>query len=285
MGNITAALVKELRERTGAGMMECKKALVEAKADIEEAVVILRKSGAAKAAKRAGKTAAEGVIVTALSKDAKSAYMVEINCETDFVARDASFNEFANKVAEKGLEVKTDNLEKLGLEQARQELAHKLGENVQIRRASYFEVAEGAIYAYNHGSRIGVLVALNPANAELGKDVAMHVAALNPQAINESNIDPALLKKEREIITDQAAQSGKPADIVEKMVDGRISKFVKEICLVDQPFVRDGEQTVGQLLKKAGTNVLQFVRFEAGEGIEKEVVDFAEEVRAQVKGE
>jgi elongation factor Ts len=285
MSAVTAAMVKELRERTGAGMMECKKALVEAKADIDEAVVILRKSGAAKAAKRAGKTAAEGVIVIATGDDAKTAYIVEINCETDFVARDASFTEFADRVAKAGLAAKTDNIEKLGVEQARQELAHKLGENLQIRRAHYICAEKGAVYAYNHGSRIGVLVALDKANPELGKDIAMHVAALNPQALNESNIDPTLLVKEREIITDQASQSGKPANIVEKMVDGRIAKFIKEICLVDQPFIRDGEQTVGQLLDKDGATVLEFVRFEAGEGIEKETVDFAEEVRAQVKGE
>lgn len=285
MSNITAAMVKELRERTGAGMMECKKALVEANADIEEAVVILRKRGVAKAAKRAGKTAAEGIIVTHVAADGKSAYIAEINCETDFVARDESFNKFAAMVAEKGLAAQTDDFSKLdGVEEARQELAHKLGENVQLRRAQ-FMTATGAVYAYNHGSRIGVLVALDKANEELGKDVAMHVAALNPQAIDESNLDQALLAKERDIVSDQARQSGKPENIIEKMVEGRIAKYIKEVCLIDQPFVKDNDHTVGALLKKAGATVTGFVRFEAGEGIEKEVVDFAEEVRAQVEGE
>lgn len=285
MSNITAAMVKELRERTGAGMMECKKALVEANADIEEAVVILRKRGVAKAAKRAGKTAAEGIIVTQVATDGESAYIAEINCETDFVARDESFKAFAAMVVEKGLAAQSDSFAKLeGVEEARQQLAHKLGENIQLRRAHYM-TAPGAVYAYNHGSRIGVLVGLDVANEELGKDIAMHVAALNPQAINESNLDQALLAKEREIVSDQARQSGKPENIIEKMVEGRIAKYIKEVCLVDQPFVKDNDQTIGALLTKAGMTVTDFVRFEAGEGIEKEVVDFAEEVRAQVEGE
>lgn len=286
MSNITAAMVKDLRERTGAGMMECKKALVEANGDIEEAITILRKRGIAKAAKRAGKTAAEGVIVTAISDDKKSAYIVEVNCETDFVARDESFNAFAKQVAEAGLAAQSELFDNLpGIEDARQQLAHKLGENVQLRRAKAISISQGAIYAYNHGSRIGVLVSLSGADEELGKDVAMHVAAVNPQAVNESNVDPALLQKEREIVADQAKQSGKPDNIIEKMVEGRLTKFLKEICLVDQPFVKDGDKTVGELLTDKGITVTEFVRFEAGEGIEKEVVDFAEEVRAQVEGE
>jgi elongation factor Ts len=286
MSNVTAAMVKDLRERTGAGMMECKKALVEVNGDIEEAITVLRKRGIAKAAKRAGKTAAEGVIVTAISDDKLSAYIVEVNCETDFVALDESFNEFAKMVAQEGLTAQTEDFSKLkNIEEARQQLAHKLGENIQLRRSKCISVERGAVYAYNHGSRIGVLVALDQANDEIGKDVSMHIAAVNPQAINESNVDPALLEKEREIVSEQAKSSGKPENIIEKMVEGRIAKFLKEICLVDQPFVRDGEKTVGQILTDKGITVTEFVRFEAGEGIEKEVVDFAEEVRAQVEGE
>lgn len=285
MSNITAAMVKELRERTSAGMMECKKALVEANADIEEAVVILRKRGVAKAAKRAGKTAAEGIIVTHVAADGKSAYIAEINCETDFVARDENFQAFAAMVAEKGLAAQSNDFDKLdGVEEARQQLVHKLGENIQLRRA-YFMTASGAVYAYNHGSRIGVLIGMDVANETLGKDIAMHIAALNPLAIDESNLDKSLLAKERDIASDQARQSGKPENIIEKMVEGRIAKYIKEVCLIDQPFVKDNDQTIAALLKKANAAVTDFVRFEAGEGIEKEVVDFAEEVRAQVKGE
>ncbi len=285
MSNITAAMVKELREITGAGMMECKNALVEANANIEEAIVVLRKRGVAKAAKRADKTAAEGVIVAAVAPDEKTAYLVEVNCETDFVARDESFNAFAQHVAATGLAAGSEDFAQLaGIEEARQQLAHKLGENVQLRRAKFMKIPEGAIYAYNHGSRIGVLIALNQKNPELGKDIAMHIAALNPQALDGSAVDPALLEKEREIITDQARQTGKPDALIAKMVEGRIAKYIKEICLVDQPFVRDSEQTVGQLLAKQGAAVYEFARFEAGEGIEKEVVDFAQEVQSQVSG-
>lgn len=281
---ITAALVKELRECTGAGMMECKNALVEANGDTEEAIVILRKRGIAKAAKRADKTAAEGVIISAVAADGQSAYIAEINCETDFVARDESFNAFAKKVAAAGLAAGTEDFSSLPeIETARQQLAHQLGENIQLRRARFIKVAHGAVYAYDHGSRIGVLVALTDPRPELGKELAMHIAALNPQAINETQVDPALLEKERDIIRDQANQTGKPKEIIDKMVEGRISKYIKEICLVGQPFVRDSEQTVGQLLAKEGVAVSEFVRFEAGEGIEKEVVDFAQEVRSQVE--
>lgn len=282
---ISAAMVKELRELTGAGMMECKNALVEAEGKLEEAVVILRKRGVAKAAKRADKVASEGVVVIHASSDQKSAVMVEINSETDFVARDTTFNEFACYVAEQSLLAQLTDFSMMpAVEEARQQVAHKLGENVQLRRAVILE-SSGCVASYNHGSRIGVLVALDKADEELGKDIAMHIAASNPQSIDESGIDPLLIEKERDIFKAQAAQSGKSEEIINKMVDGRIAKFIKEICLLDQPFVRNPDQTVAALLKVAGAKVTAFARFEVGEGIEKEVVDFAEEVRAQVKGE
>ncbi|PHQ78185.1 MAG: elongation factor Ts [Coxiella sp. (in: Bacteria)] len=284
MSKVTAAMVKELRERTGAGMMECKKALVEADANVDEAIVILRKRGIAKVAKRAGNVAAEGVVIIKVAADQKSAFMIEINSETDFVSRDESFNAFANSVAEKGLELKANSVDALGVEDERQQLAHTLGENLQLRRVAYLE-STGCVATYNHGSRIGVLVALDKANDALGKDIAMHVAALNPQAIDESNLDPDAIAKEREIFSEQARESGKPDNIIVKMVEGRVAKFIKETCLVGQPFVRDPDQTVGTLLKSDDATVTAFMRFEVGEGIEKEVVDFAEEVRAQVQGE
>ena len=230
MSNVTAAMVKELRERTGAGMMECKKALVEVSGNIEEAVTVLRKRGQAKAAKRAGKIAAEGVIVSAIADDHKSAFMIEINSETDFTARDQSFLAFTEMVGQKGLQARTDDLSKLdGVEEARQQLVHKIGENIQLRRAVFIE-SSGCVAAYNHGARIGVVVALDKGSETLGRDIAMHVAAMNPQATDESDLDPALIAKEKEIFIDQAKQTGKPDNIIEKMVQGRIAKYVKESC-------------------------------------------------------
>lgn len=285
MTAISASMVKDLRERTGAGMMECKKALVEANGDVDEAVTILRKRGIAKAAKRAGKIAAEGVVVTKVSTDNKMAVIVEINCETDFVGRDESFLNFANMVAEEALSAQTSDIMSMtGIEEQRQQLVQKIGENIQVRRAELIE-ATGCVTAYNHGSRIGVLVALDKDNVALGKDVAMHVAAMNPQSIDESDLDPATIAQERDIFSEQARQSGKPDNIVEKMVEGRIAKFKKEVCLVNQTFIRNPDQTIAQLLSADQASVLAMERFEVGEGIEKEVVDFAEEVRAQVQGD
>lgn len=282
---ISAAMVKDLRERTGAGMMECKNALVEAQGDLDEAVTVLRKRGVAKAAKRADKIASEGVVVIHTSDDKKHAIMIEINSETDFVARDESFNTFAQFVAKESLLAKTTDFSVMPvIEEARQQLAHQLGENIQLRRATILE-ASGCVATYSHGSRIGVLVALDKPNEVLGQDIAMHIAAFNPQSIDETGIDPLLIEKERDIFRAQAEKTGKSADIIDKMVDGRIAKFVKEICLLDQPFVRNADQTVAALLKAAGARVMAFVRYEVGEGIEKKVVDFAEEVRAQVRGE
>ncbi|MBA3980146.1 MAG: elongation factor Ts [Alcanivorax sp.] len=290
MAAVTAALVKELRERTGLGMMECKKALVEAEGDIERAIDDLRKSGQAKAAKKAGRTAAEGAIAVAVSGDGKTAIMVEINSETDFVARDDNFLGFANKVAEAALAAgKTEAADIAGVEladgstveQAREALIQKIGENIQVRRAAILS-AESALGAYVHGGKIGVLVALKGGDEALGKDVAMHVAAVAPQVVNPSEVPESDLEREKEIIRAQPDMAGKPAEIVEKMLGGRIQKFLKEISLVEQPFVKDPNTTVGKLVKDAGAEIQAFTRLVVGEGIEKEETDFAAEVMAQV---
>ena len=292
MAAVTAAMVKELRERTGLGMMECKKALVEADGDIEKAIDDMRKSGQAKAAKKAGRTAAEGAAVIATNADNTVAVMVEINSETDFVARDDNFLGFANKVAEAALAAGETDAAKISelkledgstVEEARQALVQKIGENIQIRRAAKL-AAEGAIGAYVHGAKIGVLVALKGGDAELGKDVAMHVAAVNPMVVSGDQVPAEVLEKEKEIIRAQPDMEGKPAEIVEKMLGGRINKFLKEVSLLDQPFVKDPNTTVGALVKAAGAEIVAFERLVVGEGIEKEEVDFAAEVQAAAKG-
>ncbi len=292
---ITAAQVKELRERTGSGMMECKKALTEAGGDMEAAVEILRKAGLAKADKKAGRVAAEGLIVIEVSSDGKRAAMVEVNCETDFVAKEEAFREFARKVARRVLESAPASMEALlsmpledgddkTIEEARKELVAKLGENITVRRYKIVETS-GTIGMYLHGNRIGVLVELEGGDEALAKDIAMHIAASRPVAISEEDVPPELLDKEREIIKAQAEQSGKPADIVEKMIQGRLNKFLKEITLLGQPFVKDPDTSVGKLLEKAGARVLAFQRLELGEGVEKKQENFAEEVMSQVRGE
>ena len=288
MAAVTAALVKELRERTGLGMMECKKALVEADGNIETAIDDLRKSGQAKAAKKAGRTAAEGVVVAKVAADGKTGVLVEINSETDFVARDANFLGFADKVGDVVLAASTDDVAAIAelpldggtVETVRHALIQKIGENVQIRRVQRL-AASGALGAYVHGGKIGVLVALKAGNAELGKDVAMHVAASAPQVVRGEDVSAEVLEHEKEIIRAQPDMAGKPAEIVEKMLVGRISKFLKEISLNDQPFVKNPDQTVGKLVAAAGAEVESFVRLVVGEGIEKEEVDFAAEVKAQ----
>lgn len=291
---ITAAMVKELRERTGAAMMACKKALEETDGDIEAAVAVLRKAGEAKAAKRAGKTAAEGKIVIASSADHKKAFMLEINSETDFVARDNHFKEFAQAIAARGLaESVTDvtGLSSLSLkegtdhsiEKERQALINKMGENIQLRRVALLE-SEGMVGAYCHADRIGVLVALDEANPDLAKDIAMHIAASNPQAISPGDVSKEIVDKEREIFMAQAKDSGKPEAIITKMVEGRVNKFLKEVSLLNQPFVKDPNQTVEDILKSQQACVTAFVRFEVGEGIEKESQSFADEVAAQIQG-
>ncbi len=292
---ITAALVKELRERTGAGMMECKKALVEADGDIELAIENMRKSGQAKAAKKAGRIAAEGVIVIQPSDDGKKVAMAEINCETDFVAKDENFLSFANAVAERVLNSDVADVEALNalplhegedttVEEARQALVSKIGENMNVRRFVRFET-DGHIASYRHGVRIGVLVDMASGDADLGRDLAMHIAASNPVCVEEKDVPEALLAKEKEIIEAQARESGKPDNIIEKMVEGRIRKYLAEITLTGQAFVKDPDTTVGKLLESADAAVNQFVRFEVGEGIEKKQENFADEVMAQVRGE
>ncbi|MCC1495543.1 translation elongation factor Ts [Alcanivorax sp. 1008] len=290
MAAVTAAMVKELRERTGLGMMECKNALVEAGADIEKAIDDLRKSGQAKAAKKAGRTAAEGAVGVAVSADGKTAIMVEINSETDFVARDENFLGFVSKVANAVLAAGETDAAKIAelptaegptVEVTRQALVQKIGENIQVRRAELL-TAEGAIGAYVHGGKIGVLVALKGGDDTLGKDVAMHVAASNPMVVSGDQVPADVLDKEKEIIRAQPDMAGKPEEIVEKMLGGRISKFLKEVSLLDQPFVKNPDTSVGKLVKDAGAEVTGFIRLVVGEGIEKEETDFAAEVMAQV---
>lgn len=290
MAAVTAAMVKELRERTGLGMMECKNALVEAGGDIEKAIDDLRKSGQAKAAKKAGRTAAEGAVGVAVSADGKTAIMVEINSETDFVARDENFLGFVAKVANAVLAAGETDAAKIAelptaegptVEVTRQALVQKIGENIQVRRAELL-TAEGTIGAYVHGGKIGVLVALKGGSEALGKDVAMHVAATNPMVVSGDQVPTDVLEKEKEIIRAQPDMAGKPAEIVEKMLGGRISKFLKEVSLNDQPFVKNPDTTVGKLVKDAGAEVAGFIRLVVGEGIEKEETDFAAEVMAQV---
>lgn len=288
---ISASAVKELRERSGAGMMECKNALVETAGDLEAALEHLRKSGAAKAAKKAGRIAAEGAVTVAERGD--RAVIVEINSETDFVANDENFTAFASAVAETILTATPVDVAALNalplaggtesVEAARQQLVLKIGENISIRRFELRAAEPGGVLgAYRHGKRIGVLVVLQGGTPELARDIAMHVAASNPTCIAEQDVPPELLAKEREIRLAQAANSGKPAEIVEKMVTGQLRKFVGEITLLGQPFVKDPDIAVGKLLP-AGAAVKHFVRFEVGEGIEKKTVDFAEEVKAQAR--
>lgn len=289
--SVSAAMVKELRERTGLAMLECKKALAETGGDIDAAVELLRKSGQAKADKKAGRVAAEGRVVQLISDDGKSAAIVEINSETDFVANGDEFGDFANAVAERVLSDSPADVEALAglsiegsktIEERRKEMITKLGENISIRRFERFESDGGQIDGYMHGVKIGVLVDIAPGNSTLGKDVAMHIAASRPIAIAEENVDPATLAKEKEIFEVQAAESGKPAEIVEKMVAGRIRKFLSEVTLLGQPFVKDPDMSVAKLLDKSNSSVKQFIRYEVGEGIEKKVENFADEVAAQV---
>ncbi|WP_018718327.1 translation elongation factor Ts [Arhodomonas aquaeolei] len=289
---ISAQLVKDLRERTGAGMMECKKALVEAEGDIEAAVEVMRKRGLAKADKKAGRVAAEGAIIIAQSDDARRGAIVEINCETDFVAAGDDFKGFADEVAQRVLEDAPEDLDGLmalklasgdDVETAQKALIAKIGENVQVRRFARYETS-GVLASYLHGSRIGVMVELEGGDEDLARDLCMHIAASNPVHVTPDEVDEALVAKERDILVEQAKDSGKPAEIVEKMVEGRLRKWLGEITLVGQPFVKDPDQTVGKLLESKGARVVHFTRFEVGEGKEKKQENFAEEVAAQVKG-
>jgi elongation factor Ts len=289
---ITAALVKELRERTGAGMMECKKALVESAGDIEVAIETMRKAGIAKAAKKSGRIAAEGLI--AIQQNAEQAAMVEINCETDFVSKGDDFKAFCNTITTTVLNEQPTNLEQLmelvlatgkTVENTRQELIAKLGENIQVRRFTLIKVVpSGCLGVYLHGTRIGVLVDMRGGQTELAKDIAMHIAASRPLCVTADQVPAEIVTKEREIYLAQAADSGKPTHIIEKMVEGRLKKFLAEVTLLGQPFVKDPDQTVDKLLKANQAQVAHFERFEVGEGIEKKNENLAEAVRKQVEG-
>lgn len=286
---ITAAMVKELRERTGAGMMECKKALSEASGDMDAAIELMRKSGQAKADKKASRVAAEGTVVMVVSADKKQGVILEVNCETDFVGKDDNFLKFSHQVAEVILAHAPGDVEALmamevagdTLENTRQALVSKIGENIQVRR---FEIVQtdGMLGSYSHGSRIGVMVAMENGSDELCKDIAMHIAASKPACVDESNVPADLLQQEKDIFTAQAEASGKPAEIIEKMVQGRIKKYLGEITLMGQPFVKDPDKSVEKLLAEHSAKVVSFYRYEVGEGIEKKSENFAEEVMAQV---
>jgi elongation factor Ts len=291
---VTAALVKELRERTGAGMMECKKALVETGGDIGSAIELMRKSGQAKAEKKAGRIAAEGMIAMAVAGDAKRGVMIEVNCETDFVAKDASFAAFTEAAAARVLATEVATVGELGalpfeeggatsFAQAREALVTKIGENIQVRRLIRFDEVQGALYSYRHGVRIGVLVEIEGGDAVLGKDIAMHIAATNPMCVSADEVPAETMEKEKEIFRAQALESGKPEKILEKIVEGRVRKYLEEVTLLGQAFVKDTDLTVEKLLRQNGAKVLRFARIEVGEGIEKKQEDFAAEVMAQAR--
>ena len=288
---IPAALVKELRERTSAGMMECKKYLQKAEGDIELAIDLMRKEGSLKAAKKEGRTTAEGVVV--IAGDGKAAVMLEVNCETDFVTRGDDFQQFTNTVVTAALANRTDTIEALSavaldtgktVEETRAELIAKIGENINLRRVTLIQSESRASF-YVHGGKIGVVVDLSVDNDALGKDIAMHIAATSPLVVDASQVPTQLIEKEKEIYSSQAQESGKPADIIEKMVAGRIKKYLDEVCLLGQPFVKNPDVKIEQLLADANAKVNRFERFVVGEGIEKAADNFVEEVMAQARGE
>ena len=290
---ISAAMVKDLRERTGLGMMECKAALAETNGDMNAAIDLLRKKAGAKVEKKAGRTAAEGAVGVFLSPDRKLAALVEVNSETDFVAKGDDFQAFANAIAaavakhnpadaEALNNVKLDSGETVA--KGREGLVAKLGENISVRRFVRLVAKTGQVASYVHGRKIGVLVEVAGGDETLAKDIAMHVAASKPECVSREQVPAELIAKEKEIFSAQAAQSGKPANIIEKMVEGRINKFLGEITLLGQPFVKDPDTSVEKLLKGKGATVAGFTRYEVGEGIEKKTGDFAAEVMAQVKG-
>jgi elongation factor Ts len=295
MMSISATQVKELRERTGVGMMECKQALTEAGGDMEAAAELLRKRAGAKVEKKAGRTAAEGVIGLSVSTDRKFAAIVEVNCETDFVAKGENFVAFANAVATvvtRDNPADVDSLYALPMEtggasvsQVREALVTKQGENVGVRRFVRYATDRGHIGAYVHSTgKIGVLVEVEGGDDVLAKDLAMHIAASRPEYLTRDQVPPAVIEKEKQIFVEQALASGKPKEIVDKMVAGRVNKFLGEITLLGQAFVKDTDTTVEKLVKQAGAKVVRFERYEVGEGIEKKKDDFAAEVMAQVKG-
>ena len=288
--NVTPAMIKQLREATGAGMMECKKALVEAKGDSDGAIEILRKSGQAKAAKKSARVAAEGLIVIRISPDRKTATLLEVNCETDFVAKDKQFSEFCDIVADATLDASVNTITDLedftsatiNIKDLCLSLTAKLGENIKIRRFDKLNLQGDILASYNHGNRIGVLVDMEGGDAEVAKDIAMHIAASKPLCINEQQIPPELLAKEREILSEQTKQSGKPDHLIDRIVAGKLQKYLNEITLLGQAFVKDVDQTVAQKLKAHSASIQAFLRYEIGEGIERKQENFAEEVMAQV---
>ena len=290
--SVTASMVKELRERTGSGMMECKKALVASNGDIEVAIEEMRKSGAAKAAKKSGRIAAEGVVKILASDDNKKITMVEVNSETDFAAKDTVFLAFTDKIVAQAASLGTESVEELmaseidgeSVETIRTALVAKIGENIQVRRITQLSASEGVFGHYVHGVKIGVVVNVCSDNVDLAKDIAMHIAAVNPDYIAEKDVPSDVVEKEKEILIAQVADSGKPPEIVEKMIGGRIRKFLAGITLYGQPFVKNPDMTVEKLLKSEGAEVIAFQRMEVGEGIEKKEDNFAEEVMAQARG-
>ena len=292
---ITAAMVKELRGRTGAGMMDCKRALTEAEGDLEKAIAIMRLAGQAKAERKAGRITAEGVVAIEVDGSGRRAAMVEVNCETDFVAKEAAFRGFVDAVCARVLAsnpIDVDALARMPLDgeggasidEDRRALVARIGENITVRRFAVIDSAGGRLGTYVHGTRIGVVVDLEGADDVVARDIAMHVAASRPVAVGESDIPHDMLEREREILEAQVADSGKPPEIQQKMLAGRIAKFLKEVTLLGQPFVKDPDRAVGEYLRASGATVLRFERFEVGEGIEKETQNFAEEVMAQARG-
>ena len=287
---ISAALVKELRERTGAGMMDCKKALIQTNGDIEQGIELLRTLGVASAEKKSGRIAAEGAIVQLVSEDRSLGVLVEINCETDFVAKDNSFKEYATAVAQCLLAGDQNTMKELeeselhpdiSVNQARQELISKIGENISVRRFDKLRSPDGLVAGYLHGGRIGVLVSMSECDVELGKDIAMHIAASRPICVTEDDVPEEVIEAERSIFVAQAKESGKSDDIVARMVDGKLKKFMKENTLLGQDYVRDPDITVGTLIASANAKVCEMLRYEVGEGLEKRDDDFVAEVIAQ----
>jgi len=288
--SVTAAMVKELRERTGSGMMECKKSLVEANGDMELAIENMRKSGLAKADKKASRVAAEGMVGLKGSDDGKTVVMVEVNSETDFVVKSDDFITFVNSLSDALLNSSVDNIEQLAelklatgetVEATRRALISKVGENISVRRFAKYANVDGGTASYLHGGKIAVIVETAKNDTELGKDIAMHIAASNPAYLSVDQVEEKEIQKEKDIFTAQALESGKKPEIIEKMIAGRIKKFLAEVTLEGQAFIKDDKMTVAQLVKSKDNSIIQFTRFEVGEGIEKEEVDFAEEVRAQ----
>ena len=289
---ITAALVKELRERTGAGMMDCKKALMETSADLEAAIDLMRASGAAKAAKKSGRVASEGLVNLTVSDDSKNAVILEVNSETDFVTKGSAFIDFVDALGSLALKNKPESLEAFlsqtldsgeTVDEARQGIIAKIGENISVRRLQIVTTENGVLGAYKHGERIAVLAVLSGTDGELAKDIAMHIAASKPECVSEDQLSSELVEREKAIFIEQAKESGKPDNIIEKMIVGRMKKFVNEVTLYGQSFVKDPDTTVGALVKSKGAEVESFIRYEVGEGMEKKEDNFVEEVMAQAQ--